>query len=117
MLHPTARIKDTEEAIESIDVLDDGTVWVVHSSSAFEQPEGVMQTFDVFDGQGHFIRQVAVACEGDGEEDALLFLGGDRLLLIKGLMAGIQAMQGASSASEDEEEPAPMEVVYYSIPG
>jgi hypothetical protein len=36
----------------------DGNIRVTHSRSALDQPQGVRLTIDVFDPQGHFVKQV-----------------------------------------------------------
>ncbi|MCK4414504.1 MAG: hypothetical protein KAY32_13270 [Candidatus Eisenbacteria sp.] len=108
-------IGKNEPALTSIRVGPGGEIWVLSSRGTVDQPEGIMQTYDVFDAQGDFSRQVAVACEGDGLEDGLFFIGDDRMLLVKGLVDAAMAMQGATVESEEDEEPAPMEVVYYRI--
>jgi hypothetical protein len=77
-----------------------------------------MITYDVFDPAGNFVKQVAVACEGDGEEDGLFFFGSDRALLVKGLVDAAISLQGgggAATETEGEEEPAPMEIVCFTL--
>ncbi len=108
-------IEETEPAIQRIDVATDGTIWVLHADSTHEQPEGVMLTFDVFDPEGHLIRQVQVACEGNGKEDALIFAGDDCFVLIRGALAAGLAMHGPVAESDDGEEPEPVEVIYYRL--
>ncbi len=110
-------ICETEPVITSIDLAPDGSIWVNTNRSAFEQPEGVLMTFDVFSPDGHFIKQLQVACEGDGANDGFFMISPDRAILVKGLVSGVMAMQGglgAGSAGGEEEE-APMEVIYYKV--
>lgn len=109
-------IEDTEPDIASLFVSTDGSLWVLSSRGVREQPDGIMLTYDVFDPSGHFVKQVAVACAGDGQEDGLIFTGEDRIVLVKGFIEALLSLQGARSADVDEEEEAaPMEVVYYAI--
>ncbi|MBD3336657.1 MAG: hypothetical protein GF355_14185 [Candidatus Eisenbacteria bacterium] len=107
-------VGETEVAIVGMRVARDGSLWVVSSRGNFEQPEGVMLTYDVFDPEGHFKRQISMACEGDGAEDWLLFPGEDRAFLIKGLIDAAVAMQGAGAGGD--EDAMPMEVVCYKVP-
>ncbi len=95
---------------------DDGMLWVVSSRGIREQPNGIMLTYDVFDPAGHFVKQVAVACEGDGFGDVLFFLGDDRIVQVKGYMDALAAQFGRGTAftAEGEEHMVP-EVVYYRI--
>ena len=112
------KIYETEPDINSLNFTDDGELWVVPSRGVREQPDGVMQTFDVFDTEGHFIKQVSVACEGNGEDDALIAAGDDRFILVKGFVEALLMLQGGGAGEgeeEEEEESAPMEVICYSI--
>lgn len=113
-------IEEYEPAISywhrGLRVDDEGQLWVVSSRGIREQPEGIMLTYDVFDSQGRFVRQVAVPCEGDGVDDALFFLGRDRVVLVKGYLDSLAAQFGRGTAfsSGDEEHTVP-EVVCYRI--
>ncbi|MFH1145195.1 MAG: hypothetical protein V1774_11680 [Candidatus Eisenbacteria bacterium] len=110
-------LEKTEPAITSIHARPNGELWVASSRSIHGQPAGIMVTFDVFDKQGDFSRQVAVACDGDGIEDGLFFAGSGHMLLVKGLADAAVSMQGATLETAEGEEPAPMEAVYYRIAG
>jgi hypothetical protein len=97
-------------------VLDDGSLWVLPSSGFRGQPDGILATYDVFDPVGHYVRQVSVACDGDGEHDMLFFPSADRALLIKGYLEGLAAMYGRGTpVTEEGEEAAPMQVVCYRV--
>lgn len=110
-------IEDTEPDIANVRVADDGSVWVLTSRGTHDQPEGVMSTYDVFDSEGHFIKQVQMACEGDGMKDGMIFSGDDRVIVVIGLMDAVLALQGGSSPDlEEGEEPPPMEVICYAVP-
>ena len=109
---------DTEPDISTLRIAPDGALWVFNSQSAREQPEGIMATYDVFDQSGHFVKMVAIACDGDGEKDGLIFAGSDRIILVTGFVDAAMSLQGGASAeTEDGEEPKPMEVICYRIKG
>jgi hypothetical protein len=61
-----------------------------------------METYDVFDAEGVFLRQDAVACAGDAEEDRLFFLGGDRVALVRGAVQARRNTFGGSRGDEPE---------------
>jgi hypothetical protein len=113
-------IEEYEPAISywhrALRVDEDGRLWVVSSRGIREQDAGTMLTYDVFDRAGHFIKQVGVRCEGDGYNDALFFVGGGHVVLIKGYLDALAAQFGRGTAlsGEDEEHAVP-EVVCYSI--
>jgi len=95
----------------------DGTLWVLPSRGIREQPAGVLATFDVFDGEGVFVEQVSVACEGDSMLDGIFFVGQDRLVVVRGFADAVAAQfgRGSRAGGEDEEEGALMEVICYRI--
>lgn len=102
----------------SLQVDDEGFLWVLPSRGTREQPDGVLVTFDVFSPQGRFDHQVQVACEGDGKEDGVFLLGPDRLLVIKGYVDAIATMFGGATPDDDDaQDAAPMEIVCYRIMG
>jgi hypothetical protein len=108
---------DTEPVISTLFVDAKGYLWVANSESGKNQTDGIMRTYDQFDDAGHFIKQIAVSCEGDGTKDGLIFAGEGRMLLITGYVnAQMGALRGAGvamPATEDDEDP--MMVVCYSF--
>jgi hypothetical protein len=112
-------ISDHDPAITNLWVDDESRLWVLHSRSAREQPEGVLQTYDVFDAKGHFIFEAAVACPGDPLDDGLFLLGSDRAVRVKGMVgaaaSAIAGRGGGTSSDESEEEAAPLEVICYRV--
>jgi hypothetical protein len=103
------QLAETPEAIVSIDVHHDGTIWVVDSRGIVEQPEGIMLTYEVFDPQGHYIKRVEVACDGNGQDDGLIPVSPDRMILIRGMHPAIQDIQSSAVLKTD------MEVVCYRV--
>jgi len=99
--------------ITELFVDDDGTLWVQHSRSGHDQPEGVLLTFDTFDAQGKYLREVSIAAPGDPYYDGIRLLGGGRALLIKGYVLARWASRDAQGATFGEDgEAEPMAVVY-----
>jgi len=109
------KASDNEPVITSIFLDAKDFLWVEHSMSNRDQPDGVMRTYDVFDVSGHLVKQVAIECEGDGSSDGLIFAGESRVLLVKGYIGALRSLSagGAPIGTSDEEE-APMEVVCFS---
>ncbi|MBU1698790.1 MAG: hypothetical protein KJ970_11430 [Candidatus Eisenbacteria bacterium] len=107
-------IEEYEVAINTIHIDGDGMIWVISSRGNHDQPDGIMQTYDLFSPEGHFVRQVAIACEGRGEDDGLIFVENDRVVLVKGLIDAAVSLQGGVGAGEDDEA-EPMEVICYRI--
>jgi len=99
------QVEDRHPAVLSLHIRPGGEVWVLTAHGIYDQEPGIMQTYDVFDTAGLFVRQVAVACDGDPEEDRLEFLGPDRIALVRG---AIQARRNTFGGSQGEEEEAPI---------
>jgi len=93
---------------------DDGTVWVLTPNGADEQPDGILETWDVFGPTGEFLRQAAVPL-GHEIRDGACYLGGDhRLLVIRGTGSSFHG-DAEEQAAEDEEEIEPLELICYRI--
>jgi hypothetical protein len=105
-------VEDFAPAVTEIWVREDGTLWVLPSPGERDQPEGVMQTYDVFDAQGQFVRQVSLACEGDPSEDRLILFAPGRAALIRGAADARQNMFGHSADDGDEESPVHDVTIY-----
>jgi len=117
---PNAKIvpSPNEPDIGSITFGNDGNLWVANSRSGFEESEGILTTWDIFNPDGHFIKTVSAACEGDGENDIIIWTPEGNAVLVTGFTEAIQALQsqGAGSGEDEaEEEAAPMEVVYMKV--
>jgi hypothetical protein len=113
-------IEDHDPAVRELRVDKEGNLWVLEPQGARGLPSGVVRIYDVFDPTGTYTKQVRIACDGDAEADRLLFASDDRLLLIKGAEAALDAMfagfgeGGGEEAEEGAPEPAPLEVVCYA---
>ncbi len=120
---PNAKIisAKTEPDVGSLELGTDGNLWVTHSRSGLDQPEGVMTTWDVFNPDGHFIKTVSAKCEGDGENDILIWTPDGNAVMVTGFVEALQALQGGGGSGEgddeEEEEAPPMEVIYMKVAG
>jgi hypothetical protein len=95
------QVEDTAPAIQALYCRPDGEVWVLPSTGTRDQPEGVMLTFDVFSAQYAFVRQEAISCPGDPEEDVLFPLDGGTFALVRG---AVQARRNTFGGSRGEEK-------------
>jgi len=108
----------TEPDIGGIVFGNDGNLWVSTSMGGTDQPDGVLMTWDVLSPDGHFIKTVSAACEGDGENDILIWTPTGDAVVVTGFVEALQALQGGGGAAGDEEsddEPEPMEVIYLKV--
>jgi hypothetical protein len=109
-------LMSTPPAVAGLQVAPDNHLWVQSSRSGMDQPEGVFMTYDLFDPQGHFIKQLAVHCEGNPDTDGLFWLGEDRAILIKGYQLAFFAVMGRIAVEEEDESAANMEMICYQVP-
>ncbi len=107
--------EDTEPDIVRLHVTDEGETWVLTSRGVRDPQPGVMCVFDVFDAQGIFVRQAALACEGDGIVDGVFPVGGDRYLLVKGYADAIRTLYGTMGDEEPDEDGGMMEIISYRV--
>ena len=101
----------TDPDIAAIEIGHDGNLWVANSRSGVDQPAGIMFTWDVFSPDGEFIKQVSAKCPGDGKKDSLIWTPDGNAVLVTGFLDAAMSLQGGGAAAEDDEA-APMEVVY-----
>ena len=109
------KVSEFAEAVNSLFVSPDNELWVLTNHGIRDLPEGVMNIYDVFDAEGHYDRQVKIKCDGNGEQDALMFTRDGRVVVVTGFMDAVTALQGGGAAEEGEEEAEPMEVICYSV--
>jgi hypothetical protein len=105
-------VEEFAPAVTELLVRDDGSLWVLPGSGEADQPDGVMQTYDVFDAQGRFERQLAFACEGVSLLDRLIFFAPGRVALIRGAADARQNMFGGGPDDADETPPVHEVVIY-----
>jgi len=110
------RTSDNDRSIVRIFPRDDGSLWVLSSKGAYDVPEGVIATFDVYDHEGRFTHQVTINGEGSYRDDGFHIVK-DRLYVVTGLISARRAMRGGGGDEEPEEEddPKPMGVICYEI--
>ncbi len=106
---------DTDPAIRRIWVDDDGMLWVLHARSALNQPEGILHSYDVFDSTGVLAKQVAIACDGDGESDALFFLDANRIFRVTGALDPLLIVPQGIGHGPYGGHASPSEIVCYQV--
>jgi len=114
---PNAKIivSHTEPDIGGLMFGPDKNLWVSSSRGGFEQPEGIMFTWDVFTPDGVFVETVSAACPGDGLNDLIIWTPDGAAVQVTGFTEAARALQnrgGAATGGDDDDEAEPMEVVY-----
>jgi hypothetical protein len=92
---------------------DDGTIWVLTPSGSNDQPDGVLETWDVFGPAGEFLHQAAVPL-GSEIQDGTCYLVGDNLMVvIRGDGSSFDGETDEDLTEDDEVEP--LEVICYRL--
>ncbi len=112
-------VEPTDKDILNIRLDDSGNIWVLTSQGIREQVEGIHSTWDVINSEGKFTRQVSIACEANGQNDALFFVGENHVVVVKEHANALFAFQGRGRSEADEEDDLedvePLEVICYRI--
>ena len=112
----TVEINDYDQDIMSIHPWSDGGLWVLSSRGSNDLPDGVLGTFDTFDQDGRFQRQITLKGQGEPGSDLYAFQG-DRLYVVTGFLEAAMVLQGGGAApGSDDEEPEPMSIICYQLP-
>lgn len=108
----TAReVCENEQDICGLHAAADGTFWVLPSRGMYAPPEGVFAVWDVFSGEGEYLRQAAVSAPGKPGTDMLFFTDHGYAVMVTGFWDAVLAVMGAGQSDEAE----PMEIVCYRI--
>jgi hypothetical protein len=114
--YPEFDLKDTERAVSALHIDGKDRLWVQHSRSNRDLPEGVFLNLDLYDAEGHWQREVRLVCEGSPISDGIRFLGDGRLLLIKGFVVARLACLGSGQATLGADDTETIEIICYRLP-
>jgi hypothetical protein len=111
-------LEKTWNPIQQMAAREDGSLWVLSSHGTQGLPDGVMAVYDVYDKQGHFVKQVTLKGKGDPTVDGY-FLVRDRLFVVTDFLNSLMALQGGGGQAEEEEdleeEDVLMEIISYKV--
>lgn len=109
-------INDNCKDIETINVRDDGTIWVLNSNGARDAGDDELGAFDVFNNKGQYVRTVTLKGSGDALDDLYLFVK-NRVYVVTDFLQAAMSMQGMQGVFEEDEEAEPMSVTCYKLDG
>ncbi|MFH1754273.1 MAG: hypothetical protein ABIA59_01090 [Candidatus Latescibacterota bacterium] len=93
---------------------DDETIWVLTPHGHEEQPEGILETWDVFAPDGEYLRQVPISLGQEMNEGTCFLVGSSRMVVVRGTGSAFGARDiGAEDGEETEIEP--LEVIRYEM--
>jgi len=104
---PEISVEPTEPTVNRLQIMDDGTIWVVSSRGVRTLPEGVLAGYDVFGPEGEFLRQVHLRAPGDPVEDLVVLVDAGTAVVVRGFWETLAASFGAV---DEGSEAAPMTV-------
>ena len=107
------RAEEFDPCLQWLRVADSGELWVLSGQGIYDQPDGALQTYDVFTADGIFDRQMVIACPGDPLHDRLVFSWPARALLLRGGLDADPVYGVPTSGNSD----ATVGVVCYVLPG
>lgn len=110
----TFKVSDHHQAVENLFFRPDGTLWVQSGAARWRSPAGVFTSFDVYDVQGRFVRQVDLGADADAAEDGLFFVG-DRIYVVTDLSNAVMARMGGGAGDDTAPEAEPVTVVAYEL--
>ncbi len=114
---PETVVETVATTISALYIDDNNNLWVENSRSASTESNRTRMTYDIFNTNGYFKRQVAFVCEANFIDDQLFRVRDDIVVLIKGSIPALYAaMAGGAQGSGEETESEPMEVICYRIP-
>ena len=93
---------------------DRDEVWVLTPHGAEDQPEGILETWDVFSAEGEYLREVPIPLGHAMNDGTCYLVGGGRMIVVRGTGSAFSGNGG----SEDEDEETgiePLEVICYRI--
>jgi hypothetical protein len=109
-------IHDMCKDVEGVFVRDDGSIWVLNSDGARDIEEGTLGVFDVYNQDGHYVRNVTLKGDGDPLDDLYLFVK-DRFYVVTDFLQAAMVAQGVQGLYDDDEEAEPMAVICYKLDG
>lgn len=111
----TVEVAPTERDIMQLH-LQGERLWVLSSRGAHPDEPGIHSVWDVFDADGRFDEQVALACEGVAMEDAVFLPGQGLVVVVKGSQSAWDARRGQDTGDGEDEDAVPLEVICYRLP-
>ena len=100
------KLQDRAQCIEELQILDDGTVWILNSNARDAWDDSGTMAYDVFDPDGKLLREVTVTVPEGGDGDRLVLMDDGRFMLINGmdsLSISISVGDGDNNTVSDED--------------
>ncbi|HET6347644.1 MAG TPA: 6-bladed beta-propeller [Candidatus Krumholzibacteria bacterium] len=109
-------IHDMAKDIDFFYLRDDGSMWVMPASGARNMAKGTLGTFDVFNPQGQFVKNVTLQGQGKPLDDLYVFEK-DRFYVVTSFLTAAMSAQGVEGIDTAGENAEPMSVICYKLEG
>ncbi len=108
-------IADYDECISRILFnRDENRIWVLTPSGSNDQPEGILETWDVFGPEGEYLQQVAIPLSDEMNNGTCYLVGGGKLVVVKGTGSSFGGSDNPEGTAKDTLV-EPLEVICYEI--
>ena len=111
----TFRVNDYHQAIEQVFFREDGSLWIQSGAHRWRAADGVFTSFDVYDTEGRFVKQVDLIADADATEDGLFFAG-NRAYVVTDLFNAMMARLGGEEDEGTFDDAEPVNVVSFEFP-
>jgi 6-bladed beta-propeller len=108
-------IEKTEPVVGNLFVTEDNRLWVQADIGDDALPEGTWAMFDVFDTEGQFEKQVALAGSYNRYRDAVFILPDGRAIVVTGALDAFLNQMGAGGGEENAIEIDPLEIICFEL--
>jgi hypothetical protein len=110
----TFEISKTHRAVVRLQYRPDGSLWVLSGRGVWAIDEGVFATFDVYDGDGRFVRRVTLTGPGDPMDDGIYFTD-ERFYRVTDQFSAFMANFGGGGETAEDDSGEPLQIVAYDI--
>jgi hypothetical protein len=108
-------IEKLDADITSMRVNPNGELWIMNSHGGRNQADGIAVSYDIFDKEGNFDRQVSLVGDFDPNRDLIQFIGKDKCLVVVGAGEGYLNSMGVAGGDGGEEEAPLIEAICYQL--
>lgn len=89
---------------------DDENIWVLTPHGHQEQPEAILETWDVFSPEGRYLEQVSVPLGREMNEGSCFLMGSGRMIVLRGTGSAFDARY-----ADEDTEVEPLEILCYEL--
>lgn len=109
--HTDWTISDHDDCVSRVMVNpDDDAIWVLTPHGHEDQPDGILETWDVFAPDGEYLRAVSIPLGHEMHEGSCYLVGQGRMVVVRGTGSSFRA-----SDDDGRTEIEPLQVICYKM--